>query len=205
MSDLSVATIVRQRLDTTWCLFLDRDGVVNTRIMDGYVRRWAEFEFVPGVLDALRTLAAWAPHIVVVTNQQGVGKGLMTPLDLEDVHERMRRAVADAGGRIDEILSCPHLADDDCECRKPKTGMAESYLNAHPEIDASLSVMVGDTDSDIEMGRRLGALTGGCLTVRIDAHDDALAAMTFATLADFAAAIAPHLDDADRAVAQPAE
>jgi D-glycero-D-manno-heptose 1,7-bisphosphate phosphatase len=184
MTDRS-PTIVRERVAKNWCLFLDRDGVINTRIIDGYVRNWAEFEFVPGVLDAIRTLARWAPHIVVVTNQQGVGKGIMSAADLSDIHDRMRRAVADAGGRIDAVQHCPHLAGDGCDCRKPKPGMAEEYLTAHPEIEPSLSIMIGDTDSDIEMGRRLAAVTGGCVDPRADA--------TYPSLADFAAAIEPFL------------
>lgn len=190
MTDRSLETIVHRRADEPWSLFLDRDGVINTRIIGGYVRSWAEFEFVPSVLDALRTLARWAPHVVVVTNQQGVGKGLMTTLDLDDIHDRMRRAVADAGGRIDAVQYCTHLAGDDCDCRKPQPGMATRFLEAHPEIDPSLSLMVGDTDSDIEMGRRLALITGGCDTVRIDRRDDPLATVTYASLADFAAAIA---------------
>lgn len=172
-----------------WCLFLDRDGVINTRIMDGYVRSWAEFRFEPGALAALVTLSQWAPRIVVVTNQQGVGKGLMSSADLDDVHARMRRAVVDAGGRIDSIRSCPHLASAGCACRKPRLGLATHYLTAHPEVDGSASVLVGDTASDIEMGRRLREFTGGCVTIRIDGAPDPLADATFPSLAAFAASV----------------
>lgn len=196
MTDLTLASIVRERAKESWCLFLDRDGVINTRIVDAYVRSWEEFEFVPGVLGALRTLARWAPHIVVVTNQQGVGKGLMTTADLAGIHDRMRRAVAAAGGRIDAVQSCPHLVGDGCDCRKPSTGMAEEYLDTHTEIDGSLSVMIGDTESDVEMGRRLAMVTGGCVTVRIDGRRDPHADLTFPSLAAFAAAVAPLFDEA---------
>lgn len=171
-----------------WCLFIDRDGVINRRILGGYVRTWEQFEFEPGALGALAALADWAPQIVVVTNQQGVGKGLMTGADLEEIHRRMCREVEESGGRIDDVRVCPHLADDACECRKPAPGMARDYLRAHPEIDGSLSIMVGDTDSDIEMGRRLAAVTGGTTTVRIDEVEDPLADLTFPNLAAFAAA-----------------
>lgn len=171
-----------------WCLFIDRDGVINRRILGGYVRTWEQFEFEPGALGALAALADWAPRIVVVTNQQGVGKGLMTGADLEEIHRRMCREIEEAGGRIDDVRVCPHLADDECECRKPAPGMAQDYLLAHPEIDGALSIMVGDTDSDIEMGRRLAAVTGGTTTVRIDEVEDPLADLTFPNLAAFAAA-----------------
>jgi len=190
MTHRALATMVRERARRDWCLFLDRDGVINTRIMDGYVRDWTEFAFEPGALDALATLARWAPRIVVVTNQQGVGKGLMTVSDLTGIHDRMRDVVAAAGGRIDAVESCPHLAADGCDCRKPRPGMATRYLDAHPTVDGSLSVLVGDTGSDIEMARRLAAVTGGCVAVRIDERDDPLADATYPSLAVFAAAVA---------------
>ncbi|MCM3612821.1 HAD-IIIA family hydrolase [Microbacterium enclense] len=172
-----------------WCLFLDRDGVINTRIMGGYVRSWSEFAFVPGALDALAVLAAWAPRIVVVTNQQGVGKGLMSRDDLAAVHARMTEAITAAGGRIDGIEVCPHLDAAQCPCRKPQPGMATRYLRAHPEVLGAASVMVGDTDSDIEMGRRLATVTGACRTVRIGPRADPRADETFTDLAAFAGSL----------------
>lgn len=184
-----IASLLGDRSGRTWCLFLDRDGVINERIRDGYVRTWDGFHFLPGVLDALRSLAAWAPRIVVVTNQQGVGKRLMSVDALEDIHRQMVSDVAQAGGRIDAVQFCPHLASEECACRKPLPGMATAYLDAHPDIDGSLSIMVGDTDSDIEMARRLGAITGGCVAVRIDGAQDPCADLTFIGLTEFAAAV----------------
>lgn len=181
--------MVRERGEGDWCIFLDRDGVVNTRIVDGYVRDWTEFAFEPGALEALVTLARWAPRVVIVTNQQGVGKGLMTAADLAGIHERMCEAVAAAGGRIDAVESCTHVAGNGCDCRKPMPGLAKRYLDTHPEVDGSLSVLIGDTDSDIEMGRRLAAVTGSCVTVRIDESDDPLADTTYPSLAAFAASV----------------
>ncbi|MGN6128665.1 MAG: D-glycero-alpha-D-manno-heptose-1,7-bisphosphate 7-phosphatase [Humibacter sp.] len=175
---------------TVWCLFLDRDGVINTRMMDDYVRSWADFHFEPGALQALVSLARWAPRIVIVTNQQGVGKGLMSLAELDEIHSHMRRAIIEAGGRIDAVQFCPHLATDDCACRKPRPGMATDYLDTHPEVDGSASVLVGDTPSDIAMARRLGEITGGCVAVRIDAENDPSADATFPSLAAFAASVA---------------
>ncbi|KSU54050.1 D-glycero-D-manno-heptose 1,7-bisphosphate phosphatase [Microbacterium enclense] len=179
--------MVAEREGRSWTLFLDRDGVINTRIMGGYVRTWDEFHFEPGVLDALRMLARWAPRIVVVTNQQGVGKGLMSEADLNAVHTRMREEVSAAGGRIDAIQFCPHLDAQGCECRKPSPGMATSYLAANPDLDGTLSVMIGDTDSDVEMGRRLARRTGGGATVRVSPTADPAADLTSPSLAAFAA------------------
>ena len=188
-----ISEAISDRTLRDWCLFIDRDGVINTRIADGYVRTWAEFDFAPGVLDALASLSAWAPRIVIVTNQQGVGKGLMSAVDLAEIHDRMRRDIAAAGGRIDTVIACPHLASECCECRKPLPGMALSFLREHPEVDGTLSIMVGDTASDIEMGRRLGAQTGGALTVRIDSIADPLADLTYPNLAAFAVAVRASL------------
>ena len=180
--------MVRKRAHRSWCLFLDRDGVINSRIMNSYVRDWTEFEFEPGALRALAVLARWAPRIVIVTNQQGVGKGLMTAEDLADIHDRLRSVVAAAGGRIDAVRSCPHLSADECYCRKPLPGMATGYLKAHPELDGSLSVMVGDTASDMEMGRLLTVAAGGGARVRIADRMDPSADATYPSLAAFARA-----------------
>lgn len=149
---------LERRTRPDWCLFLDRDGVINRRVVDGYVTSWDRFEFLPGALEALSRLADWAPSIVVVTNQQGVGKGLMTQAAVDDVHRRMGCAVRTAGGRIDAVLTCPHLAATCCACRKPRTGLAESWLEGQPTVDRTRSVMVGDSASDLAMGR---ALTSG--------------------------------------------
>jgi D-glycero-D-manno-heptose 1,7-bisphosphate phosphatase len=173
--------------------------------MEGYVQSSQDFVFLPGALGAASVLSRWAPQIVVVTNQQGIGKGLMTAAQLDQIHRRMRDDIADAGGRIDSVESCPHLASDDCDCRKPRTGMAERYLAAHPEIDSSLSIMVGDADSDIAMARRLALVTGGCVSIRIGGHDDPLADGTYPTLAAFAAAVEPLLEDPDGAAGYSAE
>lgn len=190
MDSSALRTLSRARSGQRWCLFLDRDGVINRRILDGYVRDWDEFEFEPGALEALATLSAWAPRIVVVTNQQGVGKGLMSEEALTRIHRRMRSAVTAAGGRINEVVRCPHLASDGCDCRKPQPGLALRYLDEHAELDPAASVMVGDADSDIEMARRLFAETGGGTAVRIAPGADPVADLTYPSLAAFAAAVA---------------
>ena len=113
----------------------------------------------------------------------------MTELDLATIHARMTEQIVAAGGRIDEVIACPHLSEEQCSCRKPRPGMALNYLAEHPEIDGSLSVMVGDTDSDIAMGRAIGESTGGCRVIRIDKANDASSDATYASLAAYAATI----------------
>lgn len=140
-------------------LFLDRDGVVNERIPGDYVRRSEDFHFLPGVLDAIGFLRASFDRVVVVTNQQGIGKGWMSEADLDRVHGRMVDAFLSRGVRLDGIYHCPGLAADRPVCRKPLPGMALQAMVEYPEIEPSRSVMVGDSLSDIQFGRRLGMYT----------------------------------------------
>lgn len=148
-----------EKTDKNWTLFLDRDGVINRRLLDDYVKSWAEFAFLPGVLEAIAVLSEVFGRIVVVTNQQGIAKGLMTEADLQSVHNQMVSEIQKAGGRIDKVYFCPHHRQDNCACRKPRIGMAEQAKADFPEIDWQRSIMVGDTPSDIEFGRNAGMRT----------------------------------------------
>lgn len=139
-------------------LFLDRDGVINHRI-DGYVSNYSQFVFNDGALAALALLAPHFYPIVVVTNQQGVGKGLMTETDLQQLHTQMIQAVAAAGGRIDAVYYCPHLANANCTCRKPAIGMALQAQQQFSNIVLADSIMVGDSVSDLLFGRAAGSKT----------------------------------------------
>ncbi len=142
-----------------WTLFLDRDGVINERIPGSYVRKVEEFVFLPKVLDALSILAQHFATIVIVTNQQGITKGVMTEEDLQSVHQAMKQAVSVAGGRFDEIYYCKELATSNPWCRKPNPGMAHQAKADFPQIDFTKSIMVGDSISDMEFGQRLGMKT----------------------------------------------
>jgi histidinol-phosphate phosphatase family protein len=142
-----------------WALFLDRDGVISRRLPDDYVKRWEEFGFLDGVQDSLADLGKIFGRIVIVSNQQGVGKGLMDLDTLEMIDSRMKQAISDAGGRIDASYYCTHLASENHPDRKPSTGMGLKAKADFPEIDFSKSVMVGDSPSDMEFGKRLGMIT----------------------------------------------
>ena len=139
-----------------WTLFLDRDGVLNRRLVDDYVKHPGEFEWLPGVRDALVELRRRFARVVVVTNQQGVGKGLMTVADLAAVTERMEEEAAAVGVRFDGVYVCTALARDNDPCRKPGTGMALQARRDFPEIDFTRSIMVGDSPSDMAFGNKLG-------------------------------------------------
>ena len=133
-----------QKYDT---LFLDRDGVVNVWLPGDYVKSWQEFRFNPGFLDFIGRYSKSFRHIFIVTNQRGVGKGLMTMEQLEDIHLRMLRAIAVADGRIDRIYLCTSVEDSD-PMRKPNTGMAQQAMKEFPDISMERSLMIGDQPSD---------------------------------------------------------
>jgi histidinol-phosphate phosphatase family protein len=139
-----------------WSLFLDRDGVINQRIPGEYVKRIGEFVFVPGALQAISEFAGIFKYVFVVTNQQGIGKGIMDELDLGIIHEYMLHEIQKAGGRIDKVYFCPGLAKDIPLCRKPQIGMALQAKNDFPDIDFTRSLMIGDSVSDIHFGQNAG-------------------------------------------------
>jgi D-glycero-D-manno-heptose 1,7-bisphosphate phosphatase len=143
-------------IDETWTLFLDRDGVINKKIPNGYVTDWEEFEFLPDVHTALRFFGHIFGKIVIVTNQQCVGKELITKDELNLIHEKMIAEIEDNGGRIDRVYFCPDLAEKEPPCRKPEVGMALWAKRDFPQIDFNKSIMVGDSLSDMRFGLSLG-------------------------------------------------
>lgn len=143
-----------------WTLFLDRDGVINRRIVGGYVTSWDEFEFLPGVMDAMKVFATKFKHVIVITNQQGIGKGLMTPEQVDAIHFRMMADIDEQSScAIDAILVCPQLASDPNNYRKPNPLMAYQAQELFPDIDLAQCIMVGDGPTDIEFGHNAGTKT----------------------------------------------
>lgn len=149
----------RGKIDKSWTLFLDRDGVINVRLIDDYVKNLGEFEFLPGVLDAFTIFAEKFGRIIIVTNQQGVGKGLMTLQDVDKVHDFMVKEIEKQKGRVDKIYVCPQMKSDPDNFRKPSPRMAYMAQHDFPEIDFNKSVMIGDSNSDIEFGKNAGMYT----------------------------------------------
>lgn len=147
------------QIDRTWTLFLDRDGVINQRNFDGYITRVEDFHFLPNVLDAVAGLSQKFQRIVVVTNQQGIGKKIMTERNVLDIHTYMCDRVKEAGGRIDACYFAPNLKGEKNDKRKPNPAMADEAKKEFPEIDFHRAVMIGDTDSDLLFGKNLGMKT----------------------------------------------
>lgn len=137
-------------------LFLDRDGVINKKLEGRYVRNWEEFEFMPNVLLAIKKLSNKFERILVITNQQGIGKGIMSTDELSLLHQKMQKEIVQNGGKIDEIYFCPHLEKENCNCRKPGIGMIEKAMYDFPSIDVRNSFLIGDSVSDIAAGERAG-------------------------------------------------
>lgn len=146
-------------IDKTWSLFLDRDGVINRKLQGDYVRSWAKFTFADGVLEALPIFADIFGPIVVVTNQQGIGKGLMSATDLDELHGKMLFEISRTGGRIDAIYHSPHLEKANHITRKPNVGMGLMARKANPEIHFKKAIMAGDSPGDMLFGKRLGMKT----------------------------------------------
>jgi len=138
-------------------LFLDRDGVVNQQIIGGYVLDYdSQFVFNPGVVEALRLLRPLFRRLILVTNQQCVGKGLCTEDDIRRVHDRMQAHLRSHACNFDAIYHCPHLAAEHCACRKPAIGMALQAKQDFPDIDFPQSLMAGDSLTDIQFARNAG-------------------------------------------------
>lgn len=146
-------------INNTWSLFLDRDGVINKRIFGGYVTSIEEFEFLPGVEDAIKQFTDTFHLLFVVTNQQGIAKGIMSERNLLEIHNYMCDQVYLKGGRIDKCYFAPNLKGAEDDMRKPSSAMADLAKMEFPEVDFKCCVMIGDTDTDIEFGKNLGMKT----------------------------------------------
>lgn len=139
-------------------VFLDRDGVVNASPAGRYVTSWKEFRFLPGTLPALKKLKKAGLTAVIVSNQAGVGKRLMTRKALNEITRKMRHRIRTSGGTIRAVYYCTHRPEAGCACRKPKSGMLRKAKRAHG-LDLARSFVVGDHEKDIQMGRLAGCRT----------------------------------------------
>ncbi len=138
-----------------WTLFLDRDGVLNHEKKEDYILDKTEFRFYDGVLEALKIVAPLFKHIFIITNQRGIGKGLMTEDDLSGIHQLMLSEINSNGGKIDNIYYCTSTEKNNF-FRKPNPGMAILAKTNFPEIDLSKSIMVGNKPTDMLFARNAG-------------------------------------------------
>lgn len=168
-TELKPAPLDLKAIDRSWTLFLDRDGVINEDKEGSYIFNTGEFNFMNAVEDCFSQLASLFGRIVIVTNQRGVGRGLMTEDDLAAIHQKMKDGITKAGGRIDAIYYCTSINNLD-PARKPNPGMAFLAKADFPGIDFSKSIMVGNNISDMLFGRNAGIYTVFVRTTRKDIH-----------------------------------
>lgn len=135
-------------------VLFDRDGVINERVFGGYVTEWQQFRFVEGIRESLANLAELDLPIIVVSNQAVIGKGLLSESALQRITERFVAELKGAGARIDAVYYCPHTAEQGCGCRKPRVGLLEEAAQDW-RVDLARSVLIGDTQSDLEAARAL--------------------------------------------------
>jgi D-glycero-D-manno-heptose 1,7-bisphosphate phosphatase len=135
-------------------IVLDRDGVLNVDSVD-YIKSADEWSPIEGSIETLAQLSSAGFKIVVASNQSGLGRGLFDEYDLAKIHHKLRYMVEDLGGKVDGIFYCPHLPEDDCSCRKPKTGLLDQIER---EFNCSLkgSYFVGDSLKDIQAAETFG-------------------------------------------------
>jgi D-glycero-D-manno-heptose 1,7-bisphosphate phosphatase len=147
--------------------FLDRDGVINRKAgPSGYITRWEEMQILPGVVQAVSLLNGAGYQVIIVTNQRCVAKGLISVSDLDKLHHKLLRRLQSSGAKIDALYFCPHDNEPPCSCRKPAPGMLLQAAKEHGLV-LSQSWMIGDSDSDIEAGKR-----AGCKTARVSPATD---------------------------------
>jgi len=155
-----------RRLMSRPCIFFDRDGIVNESPGPGYVERWADFHLQPGFVAALKVVTDKGYPAVIVTNQQGVAKGLYSEEELNGMHGNMRAELRSHGVDVLDVFQCIHFAADDCACRKPKPGMIFQASETY-DLDPSASWMIGDSEKDVEAGQ-----AAGCRTIRVCPKDE---------------------------------
>ncbi len=188
-SELTKPPLALDNVDKSWTIFIDRDGVINHEKKEDYILNQEEFRFYDGVKEALAQISNKFGKVILVSNQRGVGKGLMTEADLEAIHRQMQAAIEEKGGHIDHIYYCTST-DNKHPDRKPNPGMAFRAQSDIPGINLEKSLMIGNKPSDMLFGRNAGIYTVFVATTNPDMafpHPDI--DLRFDSLAHFAKAL----------------
>lgn len=141
-------------------VFVDRDGVINV-YRANYVKSWDEFVFLPGTFEAFRKLAVTPYSVVIVSNQSIIGRGMVEQDSVDVIHHCMVSEIMSHGGRVDEVVYCPHHPDVQCACRKPNPGML-LQVSSRANVDLTSSFFIGDAPSDVE-----AAIAAGCIPLLV--------------------------------------
>ena len=138
----------------TKAVFLDRDGVINENRPD-HVKSWAEFQFLPGVLDGIARLSQAGVHVFVISNQAIVNRGLVSRDSVDTINQRMIDAIRRRGGNVDAVAYCPHRPEEHCDCRKPQPGLLLALARLHG-VDLEDAIVIGDALSDVDAAHAAG-------------------------------------------------
>jgi D-glycero-D-manno-heptose 1,7-bisphosphate phosphatase len=149
-------------------ILCDRDGVINERVFGGYVTTWAEFRFRDSIKQTLASMADLNLPFIVISNQAGVGRSLISPEVLQDITERFVAELKRSGVRVDAVYYCPHTPERRCGCRKPQPGLLEAAARDW-RLDLRRSVLIGDSESDVQAARALG-----CHAILLSANENRL-------------------------------
>ncbi len=140
----------------SWTLFLDRDGIINYQKTEGYISHVNEFKLIPDVIETLEQITPFFKRIFIITNQQGVGKGITKIENLLEIHRLLFNVFKDKGIKIHGIFFCPHLKGT-CLCRKPSYGMITRLVHIFPDVEPRKSVFIGDDIKDVLLAIRIGS------------------------------------------------
>jgi len=140
-------------------IFLDRDGVISIFTPHDFIKKWEEFEFIPEAIEGLKILTDSGYKIVIISNQSGVGKGIFLQKDLDKITENMKKILNEKGTGIYKVYYCTHREDENCNCRKPQTGLFLKAKEEIGDIDFSKTFFIGDSKRDVIAGKRVGTKT----------------------------------------------
>lgn len=165
------ARTMGERSNPIRLVVLDRDGTINED-RDDYVKSADEWTPIPGALEAIARLHQAGWHVVVATNQSGLGRGLFDAYTLNEMHAKMNALLAPLGGRVDAVFFCPHAPEDDCRCRKPRPGLFED-IGLRFGVDMAGVPAVGDTLRDLQAATAVGCAPHLVRTGKAATLDDA--------------------------------
>jgi histidinol-phosphate phosphatase family protein len=149
-------SLQKLNIEPDWTLYLDRDGVINKQILNGYVINNSQLILTDFIINNISYFSRIFKYIIIITNQQGVGKGLMTEYELIEVNRYLIKLLKKHGGRIDKVYYCTELKSSKSQRRKPEIGMGTESLKDFPSINKQKSIMIGDSNSDKLFAEKFG-------------------------------------------------
>lgn len=153
-------------------IFLDRDGVINKKKSD-HVKSVEEFQIFPFAIEAIKKINQLGFLVIIITNQSAINRGLMTHHDLDTIHQELQKSLKKNSGHVDAFYYCPHRSDENCTCRKPKSGLIKKAIDDFG-INIENSWVIGDSEIDMEAGKSIN-----CKTLKVDSTFNLLHAIDY--------------------------